>query len=148
MKMEGNKKYLQGRFCPVGGTGCLFCGKDPVLTGHDLYCNNPAMNGEPLSSVPYCAFEKYQEVSGKWVWIEDLKKYIDHIVMRLETIKVCEELGILPNVNSSKLEYERQELHDRIMKDAHEQRGSEWEKALKQYVEEKASETMKKMEDN
>ena len=138
------EKYIgYGRACSVQyGDHCVFCSKDDFLMGNDAYCNHPVMFGEPLSSVPYCPLEKYTPIFGKWVWDEDLREYISSVVFRMKTLKECEECGIDPILNTTSQEIKRRELHDVILDDVNEERGSEWEREFEKYVELKVMKMM------
>lgn len=65
--------------CPygggIGGDVCkLFQRSSLVGIGGVQYCcYHPVwIGGEPIESVSYCAFDKYTEIAGKWVWEEDV----------------------------------------------------------------------------
>ncbi len=139
--MKKFDKSFVGRDCPKGQSKCPFCS----YGGSEIYCKHPALgDNESLSSLPYCPYEKYTEIAGKWLWDEDVKQYISHIVRRLRILTLCDEIGCLPVVNSSQLEFERQELHEKILEDAHVCRDSDWISDLQKYVEEKAAEILKR----
>jgi len=132
-----------GRECSIMcGDCCVFCYHTPFVGDDDYYCNHPVMFGEPLSSVPYCPLEKYTPIFGKWVWDEDLREYISCVLFRMKTLKECEECGIEPILNTSSQEIKRRELHDIILCDINEERGSEWEREFGKYIELKVMKMM------
>lgn len=65
--------------------------------------------------------DEYTEILGKQIRKECFEDYVEHIRMRLEIL----DLGGL-GVNTSTLEFERQALHDEILRDACADKDSQW----------------------
>ena len=95
-------------------------------------CIHPCFNkekGEDVMTIPYCPKEKYEIIDGIAVWWDDLDSYINHIKNRIELINN----GVI--INSCLLEKERERMHNVILEDAGQDRGSRFDIKLSEYIE-------------